>query len=190
MTSYFEQRLAEIKANPDLIAKPKPHPRHKGYWAPPEPEPTADYLGRLGWVYFILNQTEDVVKIGFTGNRPARLSELQTGNHHELSLECSVPAYESTEKLLHKHFAEHRVRGEWFRMHWRIEELWDDLMDYQGIRCVARCGPDSSGLDLIEYMDTHPLDNEDVELILSTIGKPWPQEFRLRLSRSPAPSLT
>ncbi len=174
-SAYFLQRLAEIKANPGLVAKP---PRATIKAAKNEPPKVA--LGQKGWVYFITGGDEDIVKIGFTTNRDSRLSGLQTGAHKELRYEYTFPAHEAAERILHRHFAKHRIRGEWYKLTWQIEELWDDLTDYQGMRSASSF-EGSSGKEFLADMDSKTVDLDDLRVILSTIGKQWPEEFRPKI---------
>lgn len=127
-----------------------------------------------------------MAKIGFTANRKARLSELQTGTHKTLRLEASFPAYEVAETMLHKRFAKQRIRGEWFQIVFEIEELWDDLMDYQGMRCGGRTDTNRAGPELLTDIDRHPVDIDHLEFILKTIGEPWPRSFTSTLQAIPA----
>ena len=64
-------------------------------------------------VYFIASR--DALKIGFAVDVRARLSELQTGNAHELVLVATAPGTVEDERALHRRFAAQKVRGEWFR---------------------------------------------------------------------------
>jgi hypothetical protein len=69
------------------------------------------------WVYFI--RCGDSVKIGVTAAVDIRLRQLQSASPTVLSVLASIRcvnadgAYE-LEGQLHKQFAEHRLRGEWF----------------------------------------------------------------------------
>lgn len=68
-------------------------------------------------IYFIQARPSGHVKIGYTGNDPARrLAALQTGSPEPLSLLGSIDGGIEAEKALHARFAEHRLRpdGEWF----------------------------------------------------------------------------
>jgi hypothetical protein len=71
---------------------------------------------RPGCVYFVSDGEN--IKIGHTYDLPKRLTALQTGNPHALtvvgSVICTDPA--EVESRLHMRFADRRVRGEWFRL--------------------------------------------------------------------------
>lgn len=76
-------------------------------------EPTPSPPGAR--VYFITDGSGHV-KIGWAVNVGNRLAELQSGNPNQLILMASVPGGCSVERDLHRRFAGHRVRGEWFTL--------------------------------------------------------------------------
>lgn len=65
-------------------------------------------------VYFIRAGEDGPIKIGHGSNPAARLSGCQIGNHLPLRLLATMPGAEAEEQELHKRFAAHRIRGEWF----------------------------------------------------------------------------
>lgn len=69
---------------------------------------------RTGFVYLI--EAAGLVKIGFTVNVEARIRELQAGSPIVYSLLTSFPATMTTERDLHKRFADYRSHREWFRL--------------------------------------------------------------------------
>lgn len=74
--------------------------------------------GKVG-VYVVHETGGHYYKIGCTRSiKTNRLSGVQTGNPRELKLRLFIPTIPNKaialEKLLHKKFAENRVRGEWF----------------------------------------------------------------------------
>lgn len=137
--------------------------------------PTVNHRGKLGWIYFIANHADDVVKIGFASDCANRLSDIQTGNHNRLLLETSVPAYRAAEQLIHERFAEYRIRGEWFRLVWEIETFWDDLFDYQMMRCLTPY--DRPGTEFLADVESRPIDMDHLRYMLRTIDEPWPREW-------------
>lgn len=87
-----------------------------------EPTPLNVRLVRRGaaFVYILQDGTDGHIKIGWAANPFDRLKQLQTGNSRQLRLlycedlgsKCGAVR---AERMLHKEFAGHRVRGEWFR---------------------------------------------------------------------------
>lgn len=70
---------------------------------------------KLQHVYFITDGK--YVKIGMSNNVKGRLDNLQSANPHKLSIALVVPyGGRELELELHAKFAEHRVRGEWFKI--------------------------------------------------------------------------
>jgi hypothetical protein len=83
-------------------------------WASPdESEPIKD---GPGYIYFIENTHDSLIKIGKSLNPSKRLKELQTGSGFELRLiaqkYCSKML--KMEQHLHKKFEEDQMEGEWF----------------------------------------------------------------------------
>lgn len=74
-----------------------------------------DALANGSVIYFI--RIDQFVKIGVTRNIRKRWSELQTGSPHHMVLLGSIPGDALIEALLHKRWAKHAVRGEWFTLH-------------------------------------------------------------------------
>ena len=74
------------------------------------------------WVYFITDGMGHV-KIGYTGDVAARLRELQACNAFTLRILGVLSGGHEAEGILHKRFAAHRVRGEWFRLNSEILEF-------------------------------------------------------------------
>jgi hypothetical protein len=65
------------------------------------------------WVYFIQVVPDGPIKIGSALDPPSRLKELQTGSPHWLDLLAVSTKF--TEREYHERFAEHCIRGEWYR---------------------------------------------------------------------------
>lgn len=73
-----------------------------------------DTRERSAVVYFIRNRDTGAVKIGTTGNITARLNALRLQGGLDLELLGTVSGGRDVEGGLHRLFAVHRVRGEWF----------------------------------------------------------------------------
>lgn len=77
------------------------------------------YQKGQGYVYVINCKGTDFYKIGMSKKRPlSRVSSMQTGCPFELDMihmgVCDH--YSLLEKELHKRYAKHKVRGEWFKL--------------------------------------------------------------------------
>lgn len=67
------------------------------------------------WIYFIRSGEGGPIKIGQAKDPVDRLMGLQTGSADELTLETAMIGEPKVERQLHKRFAKHRIRGEWFK---------------------------------------------------------------------------
>lgn len=77
--------------------------------------PSGDSLkGFNGYVYFIKNPASGLIKIGYSKNPWARLSELRRNYGSELSVVATIKTVEKTETTIHSIFEKFRVEGEWF----------------------------------------------------------------------------
>lgn len=68
-------------------------------------------------LYFIQDQTANLIKIGYTSGDDAevRLKALQTGSPIGLVILLTAPGARQEEAELHRRFSSARVHGEWFR---------------------------------------------------------------------------
>lgn len=66
-------------------------------------------------VYLIRAGDSGPVKIGHARSVASRLAGFQTGNHEKLTLLRTWPGAQPEEARLHRHFADLRTVGEWFR---------------------------------------------------------------------------
>lgn len=76
-------------------------------------------------VYFATCRELGLVKIGHATNPKRRWQGLQTGCPKPLTLEAQFEGGEREERELHTQFAEHRERGEWFRICPEIDAVID-----------------------------------------------------------------
>lgn len=92
-----------------------------------EDEIRASNPSASGYVYAISNGA--AVKIGWSSSHPGlpagRMAQLQTAHVEELRLIGALLAAPELERTLHARFAEHRIRGEWFRCVPEIVEYFD-----------------------------------------------------------------
>lgn len=68
-----------------------------------------------GFVYFL--RCGDFVKIGFSKNPKGRARALAASLPFQIELAAAYPGTFFHEQKLHRLFAPHRARGEWFRLH-------------------------------------------------------------------------
>ena len=84
-----------------------------------------------GYVYLVL--CGGYHKIGLAKDTDKRISGLQTSSPFEIELvkswRCNRP--DEIERILHKHYAEHRFRGEWFKL---PEEILKSLLAVDDLR--------------------------------------------------------
>jgi hypothetical protein len=81
-------------------------------------------------VYFILDTGNKLIKIGFSKSVEARLNNLQMGNINALRLLAVCEGARTEENRLHKKFAKHRVRSEWFKDCKEIRDFIATLLPY------------------------------------------------------------
>lgn len=69
-----------------------------------------------GYIYFIGNVEQKLVKIGFSVKPNSRLKSLQTSFPYKLSVLYKTKGSTQKEKLAHEKFKNHRLKGEWFNI--------------------------------------------------------------------------
>lgn len=65
-------------------------------------------------VYFLRGEGDGPVKIGFSDFENERRQSVQVGAASALSIVRTVAGGKTVEAWFHRHFKEHRIRGEWF----------------------------------------------------------------------------
>jgi hypothetical protein len=78
-------------------------------------------VSSLGYESYLIGH-DRAVKIGWTDRHPEkrRLSQLQVASSEPLEVLGLLLGTRSTERELHRKFAQHAIRGEWF---YRAEEI-------------------------------------------------------------------
>lgn len=76
-------------------------------------------------VYFIGCRGLPYVKIGKAVSPRQRLRDLQSGCPVELFIMATTKDF--TEDILHKRFDHSRVRGEWFKLDWELQNFINQL---------------------------------------------------------------
>lgn len=82
-------------------------------------------------IYFILDKSTDLVKIGYSKNPVQRLKQLQTGNGQSLELLYSIVGDRNYEAFLDKFFDACRVHGEWFNKRSVMNWIHKDRLERQ-----------------------------------------------------------
>ncbi len=101
------EKLPALSANVDkLIEITPPPPKYRR-------APSWNRLKPPSQVYFI--KGGEAVKIGRSTKPYERVTGLATSNHQKLELLATTPGGAAEEKALHKRFAKHHIKGEWFR---------------------------------------------------------------------------
>jgi hypothetical protein len=91
------------------------------------------------YVYFILNEAENLVKIGYSHNPWNRVKQLQVSNGNKLKLIYYVLGDKNFEYALHLKFKDFKTSGEWFKYNdviknWiRLDGLTRETMINEGI---------------------------------------------------------
>jgi hypothetical protein len=103
MSSYIEQRMAEIRADKSLTMEP-PKPRKAAPLSAPE----------AGYIYFV--RMGAFVKIGFTTDVAARMKAIQTSSPEKIVLLRIERGAVENERTFHRRFHRYRANGEWFTL--------------------------------------------------------------------------
>lgn len=115
-------------------------------------------------IYFIQDSETGHIKIGHAADPERRLKQLQTGCPGKLILLCTVSGSKDDEAKIHKKFAHHRLRGEWFRgscksdIHSVLQTHKPEM--FSGSRKPITSPP-------VRTADLDPLDRELVRIALS-----------------------
>jgi hypothetical protein len=92
-----------------------------------------------GYVYFILCEPMEAVKIGFTKHDPKRrLKELQTGSAGPLKLACYFAGSIDDERRLHAAFGALSIHLEWFRFEAKLRDFVYYLEPDEGLEATRR----------------------------------------------------
>lgn len=83
---------------------------------------------KSGYIYFLLSEKMDAVKIGFTrGKIEKRLREWKTWHPYDFDVLKVLEGTMIEERLLHRRFWKDKIRGEWFRYSEELKEYIDSL---------------------------------------------------------------
>lgn len=79
-----------------------------------------------GFVYFILDEVSDAIKIGFAKDVNKRLSGLQTSNPNELKVISYYKGSKKDEYRLHYDCKDYNIRGEWFKNNSVVRDIFEN----------------------------------------------------------------
>lgn len=105
-------------------------------------------MKRQSYVYIIHCKQLNTIKIGYSDNPFARLSQLQMGNSSELSLLSLFKGGKKEEASLHDIFQFNKVRGEWFSVD---DSLIEKILSYQADIIAEDLGREE--LDFFDLID-------------------------------------
>jgi len=147
--------------------------------------------GFKGYVYFVTDPGSDLVKIGYSKNPWARLSELRRTYGVALSVVATVKTVEKSETTVHAALAEFRHEGEWFKKSDCIKSLISAVSDGK-VTTVAeiRSYADSYGRPATATTNTDTDTDTDIKPPLSPLAEnpaPAPEPKAKRKSRLPEP---
>jgi hypothetical protein len=107
-------------------------------------------MSKQSYVYIIHCKDLNTIKIGYSDNPFARLSQLQMGNSSELSIISIFKGGLEEESELHNIFKLNSVRGEWFSVD---DDLIAELVSYQSEKVSVSLG------------SSYNYDNDDVDYL-------------------------
>ena len=96
-------------------------------------------MSKQSYVYIIHCKDLATIRIGYSDNPFARLSQLQMGNSSELSIVSVFKGGREEEAELHDRFELNGVRGEWFSVD---DNLVSELVNYQAQKVAQDLGSD------------------------------------------------
>lgn len=69
-----------------------------------------------GWIYFIAEDNNQRIKIGYSKDPEKRLKQLKTGNSNGLRIVKTIPGNKIEENKYHKYFERYKIPNskEWF----------------------------------------------------------------------------
>jgi hypothetical protein len=112
-------------------------------------------------IYLILNEAENMCKIGYSENPAARLATLQTGCPYPLKIVSTCDGGLIEEKKLHSRFKDYKIQGEWFqyvpsiKTHFKVTSNQHVNVFIEDIGALAKCSGAEKGVVLcsLQYLD-------------------------------------
>lgn len=109
-------------------------------------------------VYVIRAGDTEFVKIGWAESVPARIRELQAGNHLTLNILRSIDGGRTVEAWLHRHFKAFCIEREWFR-------FTPEMLEIEPPQFASPPNVDSPARKILGLFDSH-------SALARTLGKP------------------
>lgn len=97
---------------------------------------------KKGYVYFIGAKAGRKIKIGYSTKPSLRIRQIQSGNPDDLEVLFSLRGTKAGEAMLHRAFADVRLKGEWFRGASTIRRVAKKLQADQVARALRAIGLD------------------------------------------------
>ena len=83
---------------------------------------------RSGFIYFILSEKFNAVKIGFTRNNiEQRLKDAATWYPYDYDMIKMIEGTMIDERMIHRRFVKDKLRGEWFNYSDELKEYIENL---------------------------------------------------------------
>lgn len=101
---------------------------------------------RVGYIYFVEMVRPRLVKVGYAANVADRLANLRTASPFDLRLMHWFIGTKEDERRIQIELRPHRYRREWFHPHDAIEDLIEDIYEFQ-VDVIAQ-GPFGHRTDL------------------------------------------
>ena len=105
----FKEYRDYIKKNPNQNIPPSETP------SPPEELKPEGNKSKEGFVYYIQEELDGNIKIGWSDDPIKRLSQHQTSNSRELRMLVYVKGSQEDEREIHRKFQNSKTQGEWFK---------------------------------------------------------------------------
>ena len=99
----FKNKKTRDKTQPTKLPSP-----------PEEPKPE-ETKSKEGFVYYIQEELDGNIKIGWSDDPIKRLSQHQTSNSRELRMLVYVKGSQEDEREIHRKFQNSKTQGEWFK---------------------------------------------------------------------------
>ena len=131
-------------------------------------------------IYFIVEEGDEYVKIGYSRKPLKRIVSIMHGNPRQLSIALIIDGGMALERALHERFKETRVNGEWFEMTDEIRHVLREDAIGNTILADVRASPKvmSKAPRMIRVPYLAPADNaiERAERLFEQAKAAWPDQ--------------